>query len=224
MKIKGLGPGSCNHWAPYGNGVWTAERWDATYPSYDVPENAWRSSRERLNPSAFIAGVEAGSRYQFGKLVVGYERHEHHLFCARQRDRALRNYAIRCWRATQCQNRSTAAVVCPQKSRKPAISERTFTGRERYREGRSRFCWLVGSRIADHAASVHRDGRDCLRDWCAYRRRSCGVDDAARLSDVQLLIPPEVLEPVRRQRRVDGRAGDWPGHGRRRGATCAGAL
>jgi hypothetical protein len=35
------------------------------------------------------------------------------------------------------------------------------------------------------------------------------VDDAARLSDVQLrqdrpqLIPPEVLEPVRRQRRVD---------------------
>jgi hypothetical protein len=41
MKIKGLGPGSCNHWAPYGNG-WTAERWDATYPSYDVPENAWR--------------------------------------------------------------------------------------------------------------------------------------------------------------------------------------
>ncbi len=42
MKIKGFGPGSCNHWAPYGNGIWTAERWDATYPSYDVPQDAWR--------------------------------------------------------------------------------------------------------------------------------------------------------------------------------------
>jgi hypothetical protein len=41
------------------------------------------------------------------------------------------------------------------------------------------------------------------------------VDDAARLSDVQLRrtaarIPPEILEPVRGQRRVDGGAGDRP--------------
>jgi hypothetical protein len=42
MKIKGFGPGSCNHWAPYGNGIWPAERWDATYPSYDVTHDAWR--------------------------------------------------------------------------------------------------------------------------------------------------------------------------------------
>jgi hypothetical protein len=43
MKIKGLGAGSCNHWVPYGNGIWPAERWDATYPSYDVPPDAWRN-------------------------------------------------------------------------------------------------------------------------------------------------------------------------------------
>jgi hypothetical protein len=36
------------------------------------------------------------------------------------------------------------------------------------------------------------------------------VDDAGRLSDVQLLIPPEVLEPVRRQGLVDRGTGDRP--------------
>jgi hypothetical protein len=41
LKIKGAGAGSCNHWVPYGNGIWSAERWDPTYPTYDVPEGAY---------------------------------------------------------------------------------------------------------------------------------------------------------------------------------------
>ena len=40
MKIKGTGFGSCNHWAPYGNGIWSAARWDSTYPTFSVPEDA----------------------------------------------------------------------------------------------------------------------------------------------------------------------------------------
>jgi hypothetical protein len=46
FKIKGAGVGSCNHWAPYGNGIWSAERWDPTYPTYPVPDQA------RENPDA----------------------------------------------------------------------------------------------------------------------------------------------------------------------------
>jgi Sulfotransferase domain len=41
FKIKGAGVGSCNHWVPYGNGIWSAERWDPTYPTYPVPDLAW---------------------------------------------------------------------------------------------------------------------------------------------------------------------------------------
>jgi hypothetical protein len=38
MQIKGFGRNSYNHWVPYGNGIWTAARWDPTYPTYTVPE------------------------------------------------------------------------------------------------------------------------------------------------------------------------------------------
>jgi hypothetical protein len=41
MKIKGDGAGSCNHWVPYGNGIWSPERWDPTYPTYGVPDRAY---------------------------------------------------------------------------------------------------------------------------------------------------------------------------------------
>jgi hypothetical protein len=40
FKIKGAGIGSCNHWVPFGNGIWSAERWDPTYPTYPVPDQA----------------------------------------------------------------------------------------------------------------------------------------------------------------------------------------
>jgi hypothetical protein len=40
FKIKGAGVGSCNHWVPFGNGIWSAERWDPTYPTYPVPDQA----------------------------------------------------------------------------------------------------------------------------------------------------------------------------------------
>ena len=40
FKIKGAGVGSCNHWVPYGNGIWSPERWDPTYPTYGVPDQA----------------------------------------------------------------------------------------------------------------------------------------------------------------------------------------
>jgi hypothetical protein len=43
LKIKGAGAGSCNHWAPFGNGIWSAERWDPTYPTYPVPDEAWEN-------------------------------------------------------------------------------------------------------------------------------------------------------------------------------------
>jgi hypothetical protein len=40
FKIKGAGVGSCNHWVLFGNGIWSAERWDPTYPTYPVPDQA----------------------------------------------------------------------------------------------------------------------------------------------------------------------------------------
>jgi hypothetical protein len=40
MRIKGSGRGSYNHWAPYGNGIWAAARWDPAYPTYPVPKHA----------------------------------------------------------------------------------------------------------------------------------------------------------------------------------------
>jgi hypothetical protein len=55
---------------------------------------------------------------------------------ARQRDPALRNYAIRCWGATQCQNRSTAAVKCPQKAgNRRFLNEHSRVGRGIVKEG-----------------------------------------------------------------------------------------
>jgi hypothetical protein len=41
LNIKGTGVGSCNHWVPYGNGIWSAERWDPTYPTYALPDQAY---------------------------------------------------------------------------------------------------------------------------------------------------------------------------------------
>jgi hypothetical protein len=40
MAIKKSGPGSYNHWVPFGNGVWAAAHWDPTYPSYETPSEA----------------------------------------------------------------------------------------------------------------------------------------------------------------------------------------
>jgi hypothetical protein len=38
--LRGAGRGSYNHWAPHGNGIWSAARWDPVYPTYPVPEHA----------------------------------------------------------------------------------------------------------------------------------------------------------------------------------------
>jgi hypothetical protein len=38
--VKGQGLGSTNHWVAPGNGIWRANHWDPTYPTYPVPENA----------------------------------------------------------------------------------------------------------------------------------------------------------------------------------------
>jgi hypothetical protein len=40
MRIKGYGHGSMNHWVSHGSGVWIANAWDPTYPSYAVPAHA----------------------------------------------------------------------------------------------------------------------------------------------------------------------------------------
>jgi hypothetical protein len=42
LQIKGAGPGSLNHWAPPGNGLWRPSLWDPVYPGYRVPEGAAR--------------------------------------------------------------------------------------------------------------------------------------------------------------------------------------
>jgi len=42
MRLKGSGRGSSNHWAPYGNGIWSSHGWDPTYPTYSVPGFAKR--------------------------------------------------------------------------------------------------------------------------------------------------------------------------------------
>jgi hypothetical protein len=39
-RVKGQGLGSTNHWVAPGNGIWRANHWDPTYPTYRVPENA----------------------------------------------------------------------------------------------------------------------------------------------------------------------------------------
>jgi hypothetical protein len=57
LKIKGTGVGSCNLWVPYGNSIWSAERWDPTYPTYAVPDQAY------LDPD--------GAKYQ---LMMRYVR------------------------------------------------------------------------------------------------------------------------------------------------------
>ena len=40
MRIQGFGKGSLNPWAPAGDDFWQAGGWDATYPSYPVPDLA----------------------------------------------------------------------------------------------------------------------------------------------------------------------------------------
>jgi hypothetical protein len=44
MKIKGLGPGSLNHWAPPGNAIWKSNNWDPTYPTYQLPMHSQKNS------------------------------------------------------------------------------------------------------------------------------------------------------------------------------------
>jgi hypothetical protein len=39
-RIKGSGPGTINHWAPLGNGIWRANLWDPAYPQYALPSSA----------------------------------------------------------------------------------------------------------------------------------------------------------------------------------------
>jgi hypothetical protein len=39
-RVKGQGTGAFNHWVASGNGVWCANNWDPTYPTYETPENA----------------------------------------------------------------------------------------------------------------------------------------------------------------------------------------
>jgi len=38
MRIQGFGAGSANPWAPPGDSFWRVGAWDATYPSYPVPD------------------------------------------------------------------------------------------------------------------------------------------------------------------------------------------
>ena len=38
MRIQGFGKGSLNPWAPRGEKFWRAGLWDATYPSYPIPD------------------------------------------------------------------------------------------------------------------------------------------------------------------------------------------
>lgn len=40
MQIKGLSWGSVNHWVASGNGIWRANFWDPTYPTYPLPQNS----------------------------------------------------------------------------------------------------------------------------------------------------------------------------------------
>jgi len=40
MKIKGTSWGSLNHWVAPANGVWRANFWDPTYPTYPLPADA----------------------------------------------------------------------------------------------------------------------------------------------------------------------------------------
>jgi hypothetical protein len=40
LSIKGKGPGTLNHWAVHGNGIWATSPGDPTYPSYRVPTQA----------------------------------------------------------------------------------------------------------------------------------------------------------------------------------------
>jgi hypothetical protein len=41
MRTRDYGWGSWNSWVPYGNGIWIAEFWDPTYPTYSVPSYSW---------------------------------------------------------------------------------------------------------------------------------------------------------------------------------------
>jgi hypothetical protein len=39
-RVKGNGTGSLNHWVAPANGIWCANNWDPTYPTYETPEHA----------------------------------------------------------------------------------------------------------------------------------------------------------------------------------------
>jgi hypothetical protein len=43
FKVKGSSRGSLNHWVPAGNGIWRANFWDPTYPTYSIPTDAARN-------------------------------------------------------------------------------------------------------------------------------------------------------------------------------------
>jgi hypothetical protein len=39
-RTKGQGKGAFNHWVASKNGIWSANNWDPTYPTYEIPEHA----------------------------------------------------------------------------------------------------------------------------------------------------------------------------------------
>jgi hypothetical protein len=68
-RVKGEGLGSSNHWIAPGNGIWSANNWDPTYPTFSLPEDA------DLDPDAARA-----------QLILRYvEEYNDALFALRER-------------------------------------------------------------------------------------------------------------------------------------------
>jgi hypothetical protein len=69
MRTRDYGWGSWNHWVPYGNGIWIADFWDPTYPTYSVPSYSW------INPDR--AKYELIARYvrEYNARLVGLAEH-----------------------------------------------------------------------------------------------------------------------------------------------------
>jgi hypothetical protein len=70
-RIKGQGKGALNHWVAPGNGIWSANNWDPTYPTYEMPEHA------SDDPDA--ARAQLMTRY--------VEEYNHELFALAKRNR-----------------------------------------------------------------------------------------------------------------------------------------
>jgi hypothetical protein len=70
-RVKGQGKEALNHWVAPGNGIWCANNWDPTYPTYETPEHASN------NPEAARA-----------RLMTRYvEEYNHKLFALAKRNR-----------------------------------------------------------------------------------------------------------------------------------------